>query len=382
MIMQSVKIFLILLFSLLSSFSWSQLTIVINEVPENTSENATLYFASSINQWTPNHPDYSFMLNNNQEYILRIDSLIIGETIEFKITLGTWQLTEGTSEGLEIENRSLVYTKEDTVYMKIARWTGSDDVVLATSAAPNVEVIFDEFYIPQLDRYRRIWIYLPPDYEIELEKNYALLYMHDGQNLFDNKTAFSGEWKVDEKLNSLFEIGQEVPIVVGIDNGGVFRNNEYSIEDNEEYNIKGEGEEYLAFINETLHPYIESHYRTISDRESIGVMGSSLGGLISYYGVVYYPELFGLAGILSPAYWIDQKLLSKTVKSDSTFRIIQIAGDMESPSMTSDIHKVDSLLSTNYTNAIIKSEIIQGGKHNEQFWSDQFTQAVLFLYSK
>ena len=379
--MKKEVLMLIILSSFIPAFTYSQLLIVIDELPDNTADNSIIYLAGNVNNWNPHDAEYQFVKNDKSDLVLRLDSLNADELIEFKLTLGSWQIVEISAEGLDIENRTYTFTKPDTLFVQIEGWNNPSQELVKSSASYNVEIINEEFYIPQLDRYRRIWIYLPPDYDVELEKDYPLLYMHDGQNLFDNKTAFSGEWNVDEHLNRLIEEGYSVPIVVGIDNGDMFRGNEYSYEDSEEYRIKHEGDKYLAFIVETLHPFIESHYRTTKNRERIGIMGSSLGGLISAYGLIYYPDIFGLAGIFSPAYWINPSIFNSRISSDLPFRIFQLAGSEESETMERDILMIDSLFQSNFKGSVIKYEIIEGGKHNEVFWSQEFSKAILYLYN-
>src|SRR5687767_6897643 len=117
------------------------------------------------------------------------------------------------------------------------------------TTSPNVHIIDEAFYMPQLDRYRRIWLYLPDGYEAS-DRSYPVIYMHDGQNLFEEWSAFSEEWCVDETLNEL----NARCIIVGIDNGGEKRLNEYNIYDHDEFG-KGEGKKYISFIANTLKPY-------------------------------------------------------------------------------------------------------------------------------
>ncbi len=109
--------------------------------------------------------------------------------------------------------------------------------------------------------------------------------MQDGQSLFDDITSYVGEWHIDETLNTLYDEGVKVPIVMGIDNGGTDRINEYSPWVNSQYG-GGEGDEYISFLDETLKPYIDEHNRTLPDRASTGIMGSSPRAVISHYGVL------------------------------------------------------------------------------------------------
>jgi predicted alpha/beta superfamily hydrolase len=145
------------------------------------------------------------------------------------------------------------------------------------SLAPNVYILDTAFYMPQLGRYRRIWLYLPPDYHTST-RHYPVLYMHDGQNLFQEWSAFGEEWGVDETIDAM----ERKCIVVGVDNGGEHRLREYKLHDDEEFG-KGEGRPYLAFLVETLKPFIDRSYRTKTGREHTWIAGSSMGGLISLW---------------------------------------------------------------------------------------------------
>ena len=294
---------------LFSISSYGQLTIIIEDIPDNTPSNSQIYMASTLNQWNPADKDYKFIRDSLEIFTLTIDSLTPEQELQFKLTLGTWQLVEVDNFGAELINRTYTYTQLDTLYISVIAWNSPNErKKMKSTLSHNVEVINDSFYMPQLERYRKIWVYLPPDYDMEEDSEYPVLYMHDGQNLFDRATSFSGEWQVDERLNALFEEGYTVPIVIGIDHGNATRFNEYSIVDVEEPKIDAEGELYLRFIVETLKPYVDSHYRTIPEKESTSIMGSSLGGLISTYAISMYPNIFGSAGLFSSSYWLDDAI--------------------------------------------------------------------------
>ncbi len=163
----------------------------------------------------------------------------------------------------------------------------------------NVKVL-TQLESPELDNKRDIIVYLPPSYE-QSDKPYPVLYMHDGQNLFDAATSFAGEWQVDETMEALSQEGIEA-IVVGIPNMGEKRLDEYS----PFRQLKlggGQGEQYLTFLTETLKPIIDADFRTCPGREHTAILGSSMGGFISLYAFFHFPETFGLVGVLSPSFW-------------------------------------------------------------------------------
>ncbi|WP_130735099.1 alpha/beta hydrolase [Flavobacterium sp. J27] len=238
---------------------------------------------------------------------------------------------------------------------------------------------FSQFEIkaPQLDTVKRIWIYLPLDYDLS-EKKYPVLYMHDAQNLFDEKTAFSGEWKIDETLDSL----QAKIIVVGIEHGNEKRINELTPFKNDKYG-GGEADNYLDFIVTTLKPYIDSVYRTKINSKNTGIMGSSLGGLVSFYASLKYPDIFGKVGVFSPSFWFTNDiytLTEQTKKIDTKYYFM--CGDSEDESMVDNMNKMIHLIRQKRCDCLHlhKTKIVANGKHNEKLWSKEFAKAYLWLF--
>ena len=153
-----------------------------------------------------------------------------------------------------------------------------------------------------LGRQRDILVHLPAG-ALDSGRRYPVLYMHDGQNLFDPATSFSGEWEVDETLASLADDGLEL-IVVGIPNAGDLRVSEYTPyvgRFQQEVNRGGGGRAYLRFVVDTVKSLVDDAFPTRPERAATGVMGSSLGGLISLWAAVEHGETFGLIGAMSPA---------------------------------------------------------------------------------
>lgn len=150
----------------------------------------------------------------------------------------------------------------------------------------------------ELENERDVYLYLPLSYT-QSDRHYPILYMHDGQNLFDVETAFQGEWGVDETMEQLAQEGREA-IVVGVSNLSEARNDEYSPFRDPKYG-GGRGDDYLAFLTTTIIPMVEGEFRIAPGAENRGIMGSSLGGLISLYAFLRYPGIYGFAGVMSPA---------------------------------------------------------------------------------
>jgi len=229
---------------------------------------------------------------------------------------------------------------------------------------------------PQLKTQKRIWLYLPENYKTS-GKRYPVIYMHDAQNLFDKKTSFAGEWGVDETLDSL----KAQAIVVGIEHGNEKRLEELTPFINEKHG-GGKGDDYLEFIVKTLKPHIDSSYRTKTKAKNTIIFGSSLGGLISYYAVLKYPEVFGKAGVFSPSFWFSDKIYEMTEKSDKIkAKIYFLYGDNESEEMVPDAKKMETLLDRNrcYCLHLDKSVIVKGGQHGEKLWREGFKDAIKWL---
>jgi predicted alpha/beta superfamily hydrolase len=243
-----------------------------------------------------------------------------------------------------------------------------------SSASKQVSTITIE--APQLHGTKKIWLYLPKDYATS-KKKYPVIYVHDAQNLFDSKTAYAGEWNIDEKLDSL----NAQVIVVGIEHGNEKRIDELTPYKNEKYG-GGNGDNYLEFIVKTLKPKIDSTYRTKSNTMNTVIMGSSLGGLISYYALLKYPEIFGKAGIFSPAFWINPEVFEQT----KNIKILEskmyfLCGDNESKDMVPDVNKMEVLVSKIRCSCrhLTRKKIVKDGQHNEKLWRDNFVSVFKWL---
>ena len=250
------------------------------------------------------------------------------------------------------------------------------------TATENVKIISEKFEIPQLKTTRRIWIYLPKDYETS-HKKYDVMYLQDAQNLFDDATSYAGEWQVDETLNKIFEKTGKSLIVVGIDNGGEKRIEELSPYKNAKYG-GGNGDNYVKFIVENLKPFIDKNYRTKPQRKYTTIGGSSLGALISVYAAVKYPETFGKVLAFSSAFWFNAKELNEFISSSKVNLKQQkyyfIQGKHEDEDMEEQTNRViENLKSKNVKPKNIFLKIDEDGKHNEMYWRREFEGAVLWL---
>jgi predicted alpha/beta superfamily hydrolase len=230
-------------------------------------------------------------------------------------------------------------------------------------------------YAPQLDSSRRIWLYLPYNYQ-DTKKEFPVIYMHDAQNLFDSTTSYAGEWHIDETLDSL----KAQVIVVGIEHGGEDRLHELTPYRNEKHGGGG-ADVYLDFIINILKPQIDKDYRTREKAKDTVIFGSSLGGLVSYYAVLNYPDTFGKAGVFSPSFWFTDDMYDLTEAAEAIdSKIYFMAGDSESEEMVRDMEKMEKLLLKKVKNkSQVNKKIVKGGQHSEALWAKEFAEAFLWL---
>jgi predicted alpha/beta superfamily hydrolase len=254
---------------------------------------------------------------------------------------------------------------------------------MAGTATPQVTVLSQQLVIPGLNRQRTLRIYVPPGYASST-KRYPVLYMHDGQNLFDAATSYAGEWEVDETLDGLARSKGLELIVVGIDNGGVQRMTELNAWDHPRFG-KGEGQAYMDFIVKVVKPMVDQNYRTLADRENTGVMGSSMGGLISHYALLQYPTIFSKAGVFSPAYWTAPEVykMAAAHPMPADVRLAVYMGGGEGDQAVNDYRRMIKQLQSQenaITNLWVK--LTPGALHNEAAWRAEFAAAVSWMFAQ
>ena len=253
-----------------------------------------------------------------------------------------------------------------------------------------------EVHSPQLNNRRDVLVWLPPGYDQD-ERRYRVLYMHDGQNLFDRYTSYIGEWEVDETLTALAGDGIEA-IVVGLPNIEARRRNEYCPFDDAEIG-KGQGTAYLDFLLHTIKPMIDAEFRTLPDVEHTAIAGSSLGGLISLYALFMGEvQIFGQVGIFSPFLRPGSYAIFDFVRQ-APFRPVRLyldVGTREHQNITKDPHQ-ERRLSQRYLNDVRRmrqllvekgygDDLLQymeddGAVHNETAWARRLPGALRFLLS-
>jgi len=386
--MKQLKYILVFILLLVAMVNAQEMTswIIRVEVPKNTPLDADIYIAGNFNGWNPADPNYKLSPFKSGLYALKMT--MDTNDVEFKFTMGSWEKVEVLANHKDRNNRS---EKLEMNYVvgtyKVQAWGNKGNT---SSITGNVKTI-EKFNMPQLGRSRRLWIYLPPGYE-DSDEHYQVLYMHDGQNLFSDKTSYSGEWGVDEVLEKLIEKNKiNKIIVVAIDNDPLHRLNEYSpyLFEYEGMDFNPQADQYAAFIVETLKPYIDEQYRTKPSREHTAVMGSSMGGLISVYIGVKYQDVFSKVGALSSSFGVCKDGLIEFIETHPKkypMRFWLDMGSKEIGNMDMDEYQIpvkDALIRAGWDKGQeVSFRVFHGAEHNEQSWNRRLDKVLKYLYKK
>lgn len=236
---------------------------------------------------------------------------------------------------------------------------------------------------------RDLIVYVPPGYDESPDRTYPVLYLHDGQNLFDGRTSFvpGRTWQVMEHADAAIEAGEVEPLViVGVYNTGDRRIAEYT----HEYNWQmggGQADAYGQLITRELMPWIATQYRVRSERESIGLGGSSLGGLVSLYLGLKYPAVFGKLALLSPSVWWNHKSILGYLNEHAPQvwerpKIWLDVGDHEGQKTLRDVEHLARRLKANgwKPGETLHFEMVAGGSHDEASWATRVRPMLRFLF--
>ena len=251
---------------------------------------------------------------------------------------------------------------------------------LRRRSPPGTLETIPDVYSPELANRRDILVYLPNSY-FRTDRPFPVLYMHDGQNLFDPITSFAGEWGVDHAMATAAKRGRRA-IVVAIPNMGIDRTKEYSpFVDSRAGG--GAGDAYVDFILQTLKPMIDARFRTLPEREGTGIAGSSMGGLISLYAFFRAPHAFGFAGVMSPALWFAEGAIFRYVRTApyAGGRIYLDVGTREGVGTLNNARELrDILVQKGYTmNETLSWTEDERGMHNEECWGRRIRDALPFM---
>lgn len=333
--------------------------------------------ANALGSWNP----ASFALARNEDLVWTGDVMVPADAaIHYKITRGSWETEEVLEDGSLPDNHTISPGNDVTVEHNVHHW--HDRRVAQPKIAGDYRV-HEHMQSAHLRHKRTVIVWLPPSYGIEPDRRYPVLYMHDGQQVFDPATSTSNQdWEVDEWCTKLIHEKrlQEI-IVVGI----------YSSPDRfVEYNPSELGEAYTRFVLEELKPFIDGTYRTRTERDYTAVAGSSMGGAISFYMAWTHPEIFFGAACLSSAFQYRQdRFTLDLVKATDTPPDLRLflycgQGDELEKQLTGDLHAMRAALADK---GIVSGEQLlisedPEGMHNEATWATHTDHWLLFLFGQ
>lgn len=375
------KITLTILVSIfLSLITFPQVKVTLNVYANSVNENESVFVVgnnSQLGEWIP-----------NKIALEKIDSVLWRKTfsfnknefLEFKFTKGDWSKEALSDDKTVPSNYKLTVTNDTILSFSIKYW--KDEYKLTISDTITGKYVHINNFDAKQIQDRDIIIWLPPDYNSADSKRYPVLYMHDGQNIFNPATSTLGfDWRIDEIADSLISIG-EVPsfIVVGIYNSG---RRFY------EYSNTEEGNRYMDFIVNELKPFIDKHFKTFSDRENTFVGGSSMGGLISFMLGWVYPEVFSKMLCISPAFKIRNVDYVSVIKNYSgQKKNLKIYIDNGGIGLESELQAgIDEMLKVLFEKGYKLNEDIiwfkdQKAEHNEIAWSKRAPKFLKFLFDR
>jgi predicted alpha/beta superfamily hydrolase len=340
-----------------------------------------VYVTGTFNSWKTRDPRYCMTRVRAGHYHFTFENgLPTGEPLEYKYVKGGWEAEELDGEGHPPVNRRME-TPRGKVIDVVARWK-AHGAGYNPDFYPDIRVVAKRFIIPQLNRRRRIAVLLPWNYE-STTRRYPVLYLQDGQNLFEDGGPF-GTWELDKRLAALAQRGLGDFIVVAIDHGGKDRIREYAPYDSPKWG-EGLGQEYTRFLAETLKPYIDANFRTLSDRAHTGIGGSSMGGLISIYAGLMFPHIYSRFMIFSPSFWASPELFFEPMRFSQypLTRIYLYGGEKEGSGMVTNMERFKETLDRQHIHpdcVQVKMEVDPQGRHHEARWGKEFPKAAKWLF--
>lgn len=339
-----------------------------------------VYISGNFNNWHTQDERFKMEKIGNGRYNYKFaPDFVYPDEMLYKFTKGDWSEVEIDKYGNRTENRSC---KQHSGVRKehVDKWR-KNWLPFKTNFLPKAQLISEEFEMPQLNKKRKIWALLPHDYETSTD-HYPVMYLQDAQNLF-NEDAKYGNWEIDKKLAVMSEYKIGKIIIIAIEHAEQDRIKEYNVGNT--VLGAGEGKKYIRFVTDTLKPFVDKKFRTKSEREFTGIGGSSMGGLVSVFSGLMYPEVYGKLMIFSPSLWVVPKMdfSNMDFSEPGTTKIYLYAGGDESETMIRHVKRFKNTLLKNDHGADkmkINLSINMHGKHSETYWSDEFPKAIEWLF--
>jgi len=340
-----------------------------------------VFVVGNFNNWPVGDQQYELVKTGPGAYEISLSLTELPETLEYKyVRDGSWDYVELNDAQKERHNRK-IKKEAGTITDRVHHWR-SDGFSFNKALLPKIEVLSESFELPDLIRTRRIAALLPHDY-YESDKRYPVLYLQDGQNLFDDYAPF-GNWAVDKRLAFLAERGMGDVIIVAIDHAGDKRIVEFTPSSTKTKWGKGEGKKYARFLTKTLKPYVDQHFRTLPDWEHTGIGGSSMGGLISIYAGMMYPQVYGKLMIFSPSLWLTPNIPFQLLNISRPYsgRVYLYGGGKESATMVPNLQRLMKALNQYAADQkpVFELSVDPEGEHNEHRWGIEFPKAIKWLF--
>ncbi len=357
-------------------------------VPETTPADASVFVAGDFQGWRPGEEDWRLAREGSGVYAITLP-LERGARVRYKLTLGSWERVEKGPDGEEIPDRELVADRAKTVRVTVASWRDP-----SREPAHTIVGRVETFSLERFQGGRRVWVYLPPGYDEEPERRYPVLYLLDGQNVFDAATSFSGEWRADETLEREIPAGRVAPLlVVAIDNAGAGRMREYTPWDERPGGRRGGGAgEFLDALLGVLKPEVDRRWRTLTDPEHTAIGGSSLGGLFAAWALAERPDAFGSAAVFSPALgWGPGRLAERVARARLAGRRVWLdvgtaegpparEGEAEPPLVRAVRDLAAAFRRAGVRERDLALTIAPGARHHESAWAARLPDALAFLF--
>lgn len=352
------------------------------ELTTPADDSRPVYLVGNFNNWNVDEQRFKMRRLSQGRFILTFPpDLKIPDLLEYKYIRGGWENKELDDFGNPTPNRVL-RKPQGFITDYVPRWSNYG-LRFNPSFLPRIKVVSETFEIPQLNKKRRITALLPNNYDKHTEKRYSVLYLHDAQNLFNPNSPY-GNWAIDHKLAVLAEKGLGDIIVIAVDHAGAERVSEFLPVKHQTMGM-AEGKKYIRFIAETLKPYIDKQFRTLPGRMHTGMGGSSMGGLITGYAGLMYPDIFGKLMMFSPSLWVTRHIPFESIPFVQPYstKIYIYAGDKEGSNMVPNVKNLrESIENQGFTSdkIHIKLAIDPNGQHTESRWGEEFPKAVEWLF--
>ena len=390
--------------------------IVVTDSSGKADKDNPMYLAGSTNGWNPTDPDWMLSGRSDLRWQIVIDKDLKGVGMQFKFTLGGWDREELDADGNAIPNRSLplvdvsklkenekpiieltvIDFREPVSLAEQVRASGFYHKLIVTGDVSRLEVRGGAGGAQAMTRDLQIWT--PPGYNDpeNANKTYPVLYMFDGQNIFEQLPGVPGEWGADETATKLVESGKVEPmIIVGIPHAGEYRLSEY-LPFGSYKGVKPDAEATMQWVRREIMPRVERAFRVKTDRASTSIGGASLGGAIALYASTAHADRFANAIIESLPMMDDEGHATMTYLSsvkrwpDKVF--IGMGGqEVGNDPADDELNKkyiqwaqvIDLGLGASGLDADQRMLLIDPeANHNEIAWNKRFEQALLFLYAK